>query len=130
MRKWNENNKIVRYKTQLVAQGFSQSPGIDYEETYSLIMDAITFWYLISLMVSEGLDMHLMDFVTTYLYRSIDTDIDMKIPERFKLSKATNPKPWNMYSIKLQRSLYKLKQSRCMWYNCLSEYLLKKMIYE
>ena len=31
-----------------------------------------------------------------------------------------------MYSIKLQRSLYGLKQSGCMWYNCLSEYLLKE----
>ena len=31
-----------------------------------------------------------------------------------------------MYSIKLQRSLYGLKQFECMWYNCLSEYLLKE----
>ena len=29
------NKEIVRYKACLVAQGFSQSPGIDYEETYS-----------------------------------------------------------------------------------------------
>ena len=50
----------------------------------------------------------------------------MKIPKRFKLPEATNPKPRNMYSIKLQRSLYRLKQSGRMWYNCLSEYLLKE----
>ena len=31
-----------------------------------------------------------------------------------------------MYSIKPQRSLYGLKQSGRMWYNCLSEYLLKE----
>ena len=56
-RKRNEKNKIARYKARLVAQGFSQRLGIDYEETYSPVMDAITFCYLISLAVSERLDM-------------------------------------------------------------------------
>ncbi|KAL6319511.1 hypothetical protein AAG906_014187 [Vitis piasezkii] len=54
VRKRNENNEIIRYKARLVAQGFSQRPGIDYEETYSPVMDAITFRFLISLAVSEG----------------------------------------------------------------------------
>ena len=89
-------------------------------------MDTITFHFLISLAVSEGLDMHLMDVITTYLYRSMDNDIYMKIPEGFKLPKANCTKPRSMYSIKLQRSLYGLKQSGCMWYNHLSEYLIKE----
>ncbi|KAM2185912.1 hypothetical protein PS2_030662 [Malus domestica] len=57
VRKRNEKNEIVRYKARLVAQGFSQRPGIDYEETYSPVMDVITFRYLISLVVSEKLNM-------------------------------------------------------------------------
>ena len=52
VRKRNEKNDILRYKARLVAQGFSQRPGIDYEETYSPVMDVITFRYLISLVVS------------------------------------------------------------------------------
>ena len=89
-------------------------------------MDAITFLFLISLTVSEELDMHLMDVITAYLYGSIDSDIHMKIPEGFKLHKAVNTKPRSMFSIKLQRSLYGLKQFGRMWYNRLSEYLLKE----
>ena len=50
----------------------------------------------------------------------------MKILEGFKLPEATNPKSQNMYSIKLQRYLYGLKQSGHIWYNHLSEYLLKE----
>ena len=125
-KKKNENNEIVRYKARLVAQGFSQRPGIDYEETNSPVMDAITFRYLIHLAISEGLEMHLMDVVTTYLYGSIDSDIYMKIPKGFTLLEAKFLKPRGMYSIKLQRSLYGLKQSGRMWYNRLSTYLLKE----
>ena len=89
-------------------------------------MDAITFRFLISLAVSEELDMRLMDVIIAYLYGSIDNDIHMKIPEGFKLPEAVSTKPRSMLSIKLQRSLYGLKQSGRMWYNRLSEYLLKE----
>lgn len=75
----------MRYKTRLVAQGFSQRHGIDYEETYSPVMDAIMLRYLISLVVSENLQMRLIDIVTAYLYGSLDNDIYMKIPEGFKM---------------------------------------------
>ena len=72
IRKRNKKNEIVRYKACLMAQGFSQRHGIDFEEKYSPVMDATTFRYLIYLAVSEGLDLWLMDVVTIYLYGSID----------------------------------------------------------
>nr|GEX32610.1 reverse transcriptase domain-containing protein [Tanacetum cinerariifolium] len=67
VRKRNEKNEITRYKARLVAQGFSQRLGIDYEETYSHVVDATTLRYLISLVIQEGIDMRLMDVVTAYL---------------------------------------------------------------
>ena len=70
--------------------------------------------------------MVLMDVVTAYLYESIDTNVYMKIPKGFKLPKVMNSKPRSMYSIKLQQSLYGLKQSGRMWYNRLSQYLFKE----
>ena len=69
--------------------------------------------------------MRLMDVITVYLYGSINNDICMKILEEFKLPETNNTKPHNMCLIKLQRSLYELKQSRRKWYNRLNKYLLK-----
>jgi hypothetical protein len=103
-----------------VAQGFSQRLDIDYNETYSSIVDVITFQYLISFATHERLDTCLMDVVTAYLYGLIDNDIYMKMP------KAYNSNSQKVYSIKLQRSLYGLKQSGCMRYNHFSEYLLRE----
>ena len=70
--------------------------------------------------------MRLMDVVTSYLYGSLDANVYMKIPEGFTLLKTMNSKPQSMYSIKLQRYLYGLNQSGRMWYNRLSQYLLKE----
>ncbi|KAJ9539329.1 hypothetical protein OSB04_032062 [Centaurea solstitialis] len=126
VRKRNEKNEIVRYKARLVAQGFSQRPRIDYEETYSPVVDATTFRYLISLVIQEGIDMRLMDVVTAYLYGSLDTDIYMKLPEGLKLHESCKVSSREHCSIKLNKSLYGLKQSGRMWYNRLSEYLLKE----
>ncbi|KAJ9551943.1 hypothetical protein OSB04_015988 [Centaurea solstitialis] len=126
VRKRNEKNEIVRYKARLVAQGFSQRPEIDYEETYSPVVDATTFRYLISLVIQEGIDMRLMDVVTAYLYGSLDTDIYMKLPEGLKLPESCKVSSREHCSIKLNKSLYGLKQSGRMWYNRLSEYLLKE----
>ena len=87
-------------------------------------MSGITFRYLISLAVKMNLSIQLMDVVTAYLYGSLDSDIYMKVPEGMKLP---NPKAnRNMYCVKLQKSLYGLKQSGRMWYNRLSIFLLQK----
>ena len=57
VQKQNEQNEIMQYKARLVAQGFSQRYGLDCEETYSPVMGATTFCYLIYFVVSKGFDM-------------------------------------------------------------------------
>ena len=72
---------------------------------------------------SMNLQMKLMDVVTAYLYGSLDAEIYMKVPEGITVPK---PEKHNMYSVKLQRSLYSLKQSGRMWYNRLNDFLEEK----
>ena len=62
-------------------------------------MDITTFRYLISLAVSQNLEMRLMDVVTAYLYGDLDIEIHMKILKGFPLPEA---KPRSTYSIQLR----------------------------
>lgn len=70
--------------------------------------------------------MHLMDVVTAYLYGNLEKDIYKRLPEGFSMPEACKSNPREVYSIKLQRSLYGLKQSGRMWYNPLTECLTKE----
>jgi hypothetical protein len=123
--KRNENNDVVRYKARLVAQRFTQRAGINFNETYSPVMSGITFPYLISLAVQKHLSMQLMDVVTAYLYGSLDSNIYIYEGSRRNYHTESERKSQHVLC-KLKKSLYGLKQSGRMWYNRLSEFLLKK----
>ena len=75
---------------------------------YSPVMDAIMFRFLMSLMASKNLEMHLIDVLTTYLYGSLDKDICMKLPEGLKMPGALKEKIQGDLICQLQRSLYGL----------------------
>jgi hypothetical protein len=82
-------------------------------------VDVITLRFLISLTITHRC-------YHSLLYGSLDNDIYIKVPEGLKMSESFKSKPREIYSIKLKRSLYGLKQSGRMRYNRLSEYLIKE----
>jgi hypothetical protein len=114
IQKRNKNNEVVRYKARLVAQGFTQRPDIDFNKTYSPVMNGIIFRYLISLAIQNHLSLQLMDVVTTYLCGSLDLDIYIKVPD--EISVPNMNVNCNMYCVKLVKSLYGLKQLGRMRY--------------
>jgi hypothetical protein len=97
----------VRYKTRLVAQWFMQRPIIDFNETYSLVINGITFQLLISLATQKHMSLYLMDVVTVYLYGSLDSDMYMKVPNGIFVPNTNVGR--NMYCVKLNKSLFDLK---------------------
>jgi hypothetical protein len=68
--------------------------------------------------------LQLMNVVTTYLYGSLDSDIYMKVPYGIYVPNANVGR--NMYCVKLNKSLYSLKQYERMWFNQLKEFLLNQ----
>jgi hypothetical protein len=87
-------------------------------------MSGIMFQYLISMAANLNLKMQLMDVMTAYLYGSLYLEIYMRVPEGLKIPGLNQNH--NMFSVHLHRSLYGLKQSGRMWFNRLSNFLLKR----
>jgi hypothetical protein len=110
-----ERSPMKTYKARLVAQGFTQRPEVDFNKTYSPVINGITFRYLISLAIQKHLSLQLMDVMTAYLYGSLDSDIYMKVSDGISIPN-TNANH-NMYCVKLIKALYILKQSGRMWHN-------------
>ena len=79
--------------------------------------------------VNLNLEMKLMDVVTAYLDRNLDSDIYMKVPEGIPVPNQDRANR-NLYSVKLRKSLYGLKQSCRMWYNGLKRLSMQKRLHE
>ena len=114
----------MRYKVRLVAQGFTQRPGIDFQFTYSPVMDSGTFRYLLGMAVQYSLDTQFLDVVTAYLYGPLDAQLYIRPPPEF-LEQAPLEDTRDTYlGLRLQKALYGLKQADRMWYKHLRDILL------
>lgn len=92
-KKQHRNDKIGRYNTWFVAQGFLQILKNDFDETYSPIMVASNFRYLISFVVHERISLHMLDIVAN-ISISFDSEIYMKLLKIFNSSETHNFGYW------------------------------------
>ena len=59
--------QINRYKARLVAQGFSQIPGIDFHETYSPTIRLTSIWFILAFACENNLELRQIDVKGAYL---------------------------------------------------------------
>lgn len=74
---------IERYKVHLVAQGFSQERGLDYDEMLSLVIRFESLRSLIALAVQKGLKLHQLDITATFLNGHLEEEVFMRQPHGF-----------------------------------------------
>ncbi|MFN7611034.1 MAG: reverse transcriptase domain-containing protein, partial [bacterium] len=79
--KLGSDGQIDRYKARLVARGFTQVEGIDYQETYSPVVKMTSIRILLSLVAIFDLELHQMDVKTAFLNGKLDEEIYMQQPE-------------------------------------------------
>lgn len=108
-RKLDSYERVIIYKVRLVAQGFTQRPGIDYDQTYSHVMDTVSFKYLLALPVQFSLKIYLLDIVTAYLHGNLDTTLHLTPPPGIMRS-IPNPRPGKFTGLRICEALYGLKE--------------------
>jgi len=99
------NGQVERYKARLVAKGFHQQPGIDFAETYSLVVKPFTIRIVLALIVSAGWAIHQVDVSNAFLHGLLQETVYMAQPPGFQ--HPTYPTA----ICKLHKAIYGLKQA-------------------
>ena len=100
----------MRNKARLVAQGFCQKEGIDYDETFAPVAHLEALRILLAFAASKGFKLQQMDVKSAFLNRFLEEEVYMRQPPGFESAKF----PDMVY--KLRKSLYGLKQAPRAWY--------------
>lgn len=115
--KMDGDGHVERYKARLVAQGFSQRRGDDYDETFSPVVRMESLRTVVGLAVRNGLSLHQLDVTTAFLNGKLEEVVYMRQPEGFVAE-------GNEHLVcRLKRSIYGLKQSSRCWNSTIDSYL-------
>ncbi|GKA71628.1 retrotransposon protein, putative, ty1-copia subclass [Tanacetum coccineum] len=89
-KKTNMDGAVHTYKACLVAKGFTQTPGIDYKETFSPIADIRAIRILIAIAAFYNYEIWQMDVKTAFLNGYLNKEVYMEQPEGFVSQKFPN----------------------------------------
>ncbi|GJY33546.1 retrovirus-related pol polyprotein from transposon TNT 1-94 [Tanacetum coccineum] len=117
--KVDENGIVSRNKARLVAQGYSQQEGIDYDETYAPVARLESIRILLAYACALDFKLFQMDVKSAFLNGFINKEVYMAQLLGF----IDFEKPDHVY--KLKKALYGLKQAPKAWYDRLKAFLIK-----
>jgi len=107
--KRGSENEIQRFKARFVAKGFSQKPGIDFDETYAPVVKYDSLRTILAIAAAEDLEISQLDVKTAFLYGKLEEEIYLQQPQGFSADgKEKQVCRW-------LKSLYGLKQASRSW---------------
>ena len=99
---------IQKYKARVVAQGFTQIEGVDYDETFAPVAKLASLRAILAMATELNWEIHQMDVKAAYLNADLDEEIYMQPPPGFDV-------PEGMV-LKLNKAVYGTKQGGRAWY--------------
>jgi hypothetical protein len=116
--KQDEHGVVTRNNARLVAKGYSQVKGLDFDETYALVARLESIRILLAYATNHGFKLYQMDVKSAFLNGPIKEEVYVEQPPGIEDSEY----PTHVY--KLSKALYRLKQAPRAWYECLRDFLL------
>nr|GEV72433.1 hypothetical protein [Tanacetum cinerariifolium] len=113
------DNTVIRNRARLVAKGYGQKEGIDFEESFAHVARLEVVWLFVVYAAHKSFPVYQMDVKTAFLYGSLKEEVYVNQPDRF----IDPHNPDQVYRLK---NAYGLKQAPRAWYDELSNFLVSK----
>jgi hypothetical protein len=103
--KLNEAGEIVKHKARLVARGFVQQEGIDFDEVFAPVARMESMRLLLTLAAQEGWQVHHMDVKSAFLNGNLKEEVYVRQPTGFIIAGQEGK------VLRLRKALYGLRQA-------------------
>ncbi|GJT01205.1 retrovirus-related pol polyprotein from transposon TNT 1-94 [Tanacetum coccineum] len=81
--KCDEDNIVIRNKAHLVAKGYCQKEGIDFEESFALVARLEVFRLFVAYAAHKSIPVYQMDVKITFLYGPLKEEVYVNQPNGF-----------------------------------------------
>ena len=112
--KTNEDGEIIRNKSRLVAQGYTQVEGIDFDESFTPVARLESIRILMSIACTVNFKLYQMDVKCAFLNGYLNEEVFVEQPKSFEDPHFLD------HVLRLKKALYGLKQAPRAWYDRLT----------